>query len=126
MATSPNECVPEFTAVQGSFKCCNTAVKNMKLVIKVTDANGCLDDATDVVCITDIQLANGQDRGTLVFEGGDQCTPVGDTITAFLLDTDSCTVNLLISYTLNGGSPLVAPLKSGNIPAGNTAGACQP
>ena len=125
MAGSPNECVPEFTTVQGSFKCCNGPVKNMKLVIQVTDANGCLDEGSDTVCIEDIQLANNQDRGTLVFEGG-ECTVIGGTITVYLLDTDSCTVNLLVTYSLNDGESAVAPLKSDNIPAGNADGDCTP
>ena len=125
MATSPEDCVPEFTTAQGSFKCCNGNVKNMKLVIKVTDANGCLEEGEDSVCITDVQLANGQSRGQIVFEGG-QCVAVGGTVTVYLLGTHSCTVNLLVTYTLNGGGAQVAGLQSDNIPSGNTDNACMP
>ena len=125
MAASPPTCVPQFTTAQGSFKCCNGTVKNMKLVIKVTDANNCLDDNSASVCINDIQLGNGQDRGQLVFEGS-HCAAVNGTITVYLLGTHSCTVNLLVTYTLNGGSAQVATLQSDNIPSGNTDQACMP
>ena len=124
MASSPG-CIPQFTTVEGSFKCCNTAVKNMKLVILVTDVAGCLVEGESAVCISDIQLANGQDRGELVFEGG-QCTEEGGTITAYLLDTHSCTVNLEIYYSIDDGPTQMAELQSDNIPSGNTEGDCQP
>lgn len=131
-AASPNDCVPQFSTIEGSFKCCNGNVvdvngeKNMKLVIKVTDVNGCLVDGVSSVCIQDIQLANGQSRGDLVFQDGDQCTVEGGTITAYLLGTHSCTVNLEIYYTIDGGDVRMAVLQSDNIPSGNTSGDCQP
>jgi len=120
-------CIPQFTTVQGSFKCCNNGPeKNMKLVIKVTDVSGCLVEGESSVCITDIQLSNGQSRGNLVFEGGESCTTDGGTITAYLLGTHSCTVNLNIFFTVDGGDVQLATLQSDNIPSGNTSGDCQP
>ncbi len=126
MAGSGNTCVPQFSLAPGSFKCCNTSVKNMKLVIKVTDVSGCLVDGVSSVCIDDIQLANRQSRGRLVFEGGNQCTTDGNTITAYLLGTHSCTVNLVVFYSIDGGTEQIAELQSENIPSGNTAGDCLP
>ncbi len=125
MAASPPTCVPTFTVADGSFKCCNGKVKNMKVVLKVTDANNCIDDGKDAVCITDVQLGNGQDRGKLVFEGGKNCTTVGGTITVYLLGTDSCTANLIITYTVGGGAPQVIEVKSSSI-RGNDDDACKP
>jgi hypothetical protein len=130
MATSPNECVPEFTALEGSFKCCDgqTTVrgkKNMKVIIEITDANGCLDDGEDVICIESLELGNGQDIGGQIFVGP-QCTTVGGEVTVYLVDVSSCTVNLLVNYTLNGSSVFTAALKSDNISGGNAAGDCLP
>ena len=79
MASSPNECVPEFTVAPGSFKCCNGPVKNMKLVVLVTDVLGCINSG-DAICIQNVELANGQDISEVVFEG-DQCVVEGGTFT---------------------------------------------
>ena len=35
-------------------------------------------------------------------------------------------MNLLVTYSVDGGPAQVAALKSGNIPNGNTAGDCLP
>lgn len=125
MASSPNECFPEFTVQPGSFKCCNGRVKNMKLVVQVTDVNGCLEAGSDTICVSDVSLGNNQDIGEVVFEGS-QCVTEGGTFTVFLLDTDSCTVNLLVTFSINGGDAQVAELKSDNIPSGNSDGDCVP
>jgi hypothetical protein len=126
MAASPNECVPEFEVVpEGSFKCCNTSVKNMKLVVLVTDIQQCL-EADASVCIQDVSVATPNDTiGDIVFEGG-QCTTEGGTITVFLLDVSNCSVNLLVTFSIDGGPSQVTTLKSGNIPSGNTTGDCVP
>ena len=128
-AASVTPCVPEFVTTQGSFKCCNGGPKkNMKLVIKINDANNCLNDGQDIVCVTKVELANGQPIGQVVFGGGGNsaCTPVGGTFTVYLLDTSSCTVNINLTYSVNGGPAQVAALKSDNIPSGNTTGDCEP
>jgi hypothetical protein len=129
MAAS-GECVPAFTAVEGSYKCCDGSTtikgkKNMKVVIQITDANGCLDEGSDTICIESVKLGNGQSIGSLVFVGP-KCTSVGGTVTVYLLDVQSCTVNLLVDYTLNGSSVRTAALKSDNISSGNSAGDCVP
>jgi hypothetical protein len=121
MAASP--CEVKFETTQASAKCCNGRVKNMKVVFQVTDVNNCV-GATDQICITDVQLGNGQDRGTLV--NANPCTVAGGTITIYLLDTDSCTVNLVVSYTVDGGPTQTAEVKSDNIPSGNSDADCCP
>ncbi len=127
-SASVTPCVPEFETQAGSFKCCNGPVKNMKLVIKVTDVNDCI-SSTSSICVTDVTLANGQDNGTVVFVpggGSSVCVVEGGTFTVYLLDTDSCTVNLLVHFSVDGGPTQVTPVKSGNIPSGNSDGDCQP
>ena len=128
MATSPNECVPEFEVVpEESFKCCNTAIKNMKLVVQVNDISQCL-EVDSVVCIQSVTPATPNVTiGQTVFEPlGDRCTTEGGTFTVYLLNVSNCTVNLLITFTVDGGDAQVAALKSGNIPNGNTIGDCIP
>lgn len=122
-AVAASPCEVEFETTQDSAKCCNGNVKNMKVVFRVTDVNNCV-GATDEICITDVQLGNGQDRGTLV--NTSPCTVAGGTITVYLLDTDSCTVNLIVSYTINGGDTQTADVKSDNIPSGNSDADCCP
>jgi hypothetical protein len=129
MAAS-GECVPGFTAVEGSFKCCDGSTtvngkKNMKVVIQISDVNGCLDDGSDVICIDSVLLANRQPIGSVVFVGP-KCTTVGGTVTVYLLDVQSCTVNLLVDYSVNGSSVRTAAIKSDNISSGNAAGDCIP
>jgi hypothetical protein len=124
-AASGGICIPEFAVQPGSFKCCNTAVKNMKLVLKVVPTNDCALTGTDVICITDIQLSNGQPIGQLVWDGS-QCATTSGTFTVYLLDTQSCTVNLDVYFTINDGPVQISQIKSANIPSGNTAGDCQP
>lgn len=129
LAAASQNCVPDFQVdLEGSFKCCDGSTtdngkKNMKLRLKVVDLNNCL-SATDTVCITNVELANGQPIEQVVFEGG-QCAAENGFITVYLLNTQSCTVNLLISFTagLNSGSVVI---KSGNISSGNVTGDCQP
>ena len=125
VAASQN-CVPEFEVVaEGSFKCCNGQVKNMKLKIKVTDISQCL-EASDIICIQDVSVATPNDSiGDVVFVG-DQCTTEGGTVDVYLLDVSNCSVNLLVTFTINGGVAGTVPLKSGNIPSGNTDNACVP
>ena len=122
-AVAASPCEVQFTVAQGSNKCCNGAVKNMKVVFQVTDVNNCV-GATDQICITDVQLGNGQSRGTLVNQN--PCTTDGGTITVYLLDTDSCTVNLVVTYTISGGAPQTTEVKSDNIPSGNSDADCCP
>jgi hypothetical protein len=129
-ASPPNEeCQPDLSVQPGSFKCCNTATKNMKVVLKITDANGCGIPAEVPLNILDVILANGQDRGTLTWadsEGnvlpGPPSVVLGDTFIIYLGDTDSCTVNLLVEVEGYG----FVPITSDNIPGGNTAGDCVP
>ena len=132
-AASNNVCTPVFEIVpEDSFKCCNGGnVKNMKVTITVTDVNNCV-AAGQSICIVDVTLGNGQDNGTLVFVPGGKdsiCVAENATFTVYLQDTDSCTVNLLVSYQIGGTGPvLTTPLQSTNVPGGNlsngTAGAC--
>jgi hypothetical protein len=131
MAASPpnEECQPVLTVQPGSYKCCNTATKNMKVVLMITDANNCGIPAELPINILDVLLANGQDPGTLVWadsEGnildGPPSVVLGDTFTVYLQGTHSCTVNLLVQTEQYG---LVA-VQSDNIPGGNTAGDCVP
>lgn len=126
MAASPNQCVPEFSVVpEGSFKCCNTSTKNMKLRVLVTDVSQCL-ESDAAVCIEDVSVATPNDTiGDVVFQGG-QCTTEGGIITIFLLDVSNCSVNLLVTFSVDDGPSQVAALKSGNIPSGNTTGDCVP
>ena len=126
MAASPPPCVPEFTVVpELSFKCCNTATKNMKLVIKITDKQNCLDSDAPVCIVGVTPSTPNVTIGEVVFEG-DKCTAENGTVTVYLLDVSNCTVNLTISYTVEGGPVLTTALKSGNIPTGNTTGDCEP
>jgi hypothetical protein len=128
MAASPNECVPEFEVVpEESFKCCNTAIKNMKLVVQVNDINECL-EVDSTVCILSITPSTPNVTiGQTVFEPlGDRCTTEGGTFTVYLLNVSNCTVNLQITFSVDGGPAQVTELKSGNIPNGNTAGDCIP
>ena len=126
MAASPPPCVPEFTVVpEESFKCCNTAIKNMKLVIQITDKQNCLDSDASV-CIVDVTPSTPNVTiGRTVIEG-DECTAENGTVTVYLLNVSNCTVNLTISYTVDGGAVQTTALKSGNIPNGNTRGDCIP
>jgi hypothetical protein len=121
-AASPTNCVPEFQVnPNGSFKCCNGSIKNMKLRIDLVDANNCL-NPTDQVCVLDVQLANKQPIGAVVFVpgGGQACVTEGSsTFDVYLLNTQSCTVNLVIIYSVNGGPSQVVALKSDNLPGGN-------
>lgn len=130
LAAASQNCVPDFQVdLEGSFKCCDgstvdvNGLKNMKLRLRVVDVNNCLTSG-DSVCVTDVALANGQPIGDIVFEGG-QCTTEGGYITVYLLDVKSCTVNLLISFSVGINTGTVA-IKSGNISSGNVAGDCQP
>jgi hypothetical protein len=126
-AASPT-CVPEFTVVpEESFKCCNTAIKNMKLVVEVTDVSQCL-DVDAVVCIQSVTPSTPNVTiGQTVFEPlGDRCTTEGGTFTVYLLNVSNCTVNLTITFSVDGGAAQTAQLKSGNIPNGNTIGDCIP
>lgn len=129
-AASNTGCEPTFTVdLEGSFKCCDGGKKkNMKLKVKVTDANNCLDDSTASVCVTDVKLANGQPIGDVVFEGGasSDCVSVGGSFEVYLLDVQSCTVNLVVEFSLNGGGTQTVPLQSGNIPSGNSDAQCVP
>ncbi len=132
MAASPPDCLPTITLAPGSFKCCDgkttiNGKKNMKLVFAVTDRAGCL-DADTTVCNTDVVLANNQPIGRKV--GLNQCTGVPGTITVYLLDVQSCTVNLIVSYTVNDGADVgdvqTLEIKSENISSGNESGDCAP
>jgi hypothetical protein len=129
-SASPPPCVPTFSTAEGSFKCCDGKTtdkgkKNMKVIIHVSDANNCLDDGSAQICISDVSLANNQDIGSVVFEGS-KCTTVGGDVTVYLLDVDSCTVNLLVTYSLNGAPSKVVAIKSDNISSGNVSGDCVP
>ena len=125
-ASSPNECVPEFTVVpELSLKCCNGQVKNMKIVVSVTDPNQCV-GASESVCILDASVATPNDTiGDVVIQGSG-CTTEDGEITIFLLDVSNCTVNLILTYRVGDGPTQTVPLKSGNIPSGNTDGECEP
>ena len=70
MAASPNDCVPEFEVLpEDSFKCCNTAIKNMKLVVQVNDISQCL-EVDSTVCIISVTPATPNVTiGQTVFEG---------------------------------------------------------
>ena len=129
MAASPNVCVPEFVVLEDeSFKCCNTSTKNMKLTVRVDDVNDCL-NPTSVVCVTDVSVATPNDTiGDVVFPGGGSsvCLTEEGTFTVFLTDVSNCSVNLLVTFTVDGGDAQVVPLKSGNIPQGNETGDCVP
>lgn len=123
-AVAASQCVVEFVTTQDSRKCCNGPVKNMKIVFEAVDKNNCV-DATAEICITDVLLANGQDRGTIVFDG--QCGAIGDPLTVYLLDTDSCTVNLLVYYSIDGeDAAMPAAVQSENVPGGNVDADCCP
>lgn len=116
MAASPNECVPTFTATGASAKCCAGNVKNMKLVITVTDPTNCLLPA-DGVCILDLTVDTPNDTiGSKV--GLNQCVAENGEITIYLLDVSNCSVNLTVTYSINGVTGTAA-LKSENIPSGN-------
>ena len=125
MAASPG-CVPEFTVVpEESFKCCNTAIKNMKLVIEISDKQNCL-ESDAVVCITDVTPSTPNVTiGQTIFEGS-KCTAENGTVTVYLLNVSNCTVNLTVSYSIDGGDVQTTALKSGNIPNGNSRGDCLP
>lgn len=126
MATSPNECVPQFTVVpELSSKCCNGQIKNMKIVVSVTDPNQCV-GGSESVCILDATVATPNDTIGQVVIQGDGCTTEGGEITIFLLDVSNCTVNLILTYSVGGGDAQTVPLKSGNIPSGNSDGDCEP
>jgi hypothetical protein len=135
-AASPPPCVPEFQIVPDqSFKCCNAGkVKNMKLTVKVTDVSNCISAGSEI-CIVDVKIDAGgaKEIGSIVFEpGGDSiCVAENTNFTVYLLDTDTCTVNLLVGYQIGGTGPVrYTPIKSDNVAGGNlgdgTPGACEP
>ncbi|WP_392542529.1 hypothetical protein [Oryzobacter telluris] len=98
----------------------------MKVIVQVSDPTGCI-NPTSSICVTDVTLGNGQDNGTLVFvpsgsapgSADGPCLTENGTFTVYLLDTDSCTVNLLVHFSIDGGPVQITPLKSDNIPSGN-------
>ena len=66
--------------------------------------------------------------GDVVVPGGGSsvCLTEEGTFTVFLTDVSNCSVNLLVTFTVDGGDAQVVPLKSGNIPQGNETGDCVP
>lgn len=126
-SASGTPCVPSFIVdIDKSFKCCDGGrLKNMKLVIDIVDENNCLATGT-AICITDIRLGNGQPIGTLS-PTPPICGAVDGEVTVYLLNVQSCTVNLDVYYTVAGdGTVRKTALKSGNIPSGNSDAACVP
>ncbi|HET6968999.1 MAG TPA: hypothetical protein VFI44_12000 [Ornithinibacter sp.] len=101
----------------------------MKLVIDVTDPGNCLLPGAEV-CIFDVGVATPNDTiGDVVFfpgGGSSVCVTEGASFTVFLLDVSNCTVNMVVTYSVNGGDAQTTALKSGNIPTGNTDAACEP
>ena len=121
-------CTPVFTPTADSRKCCNGAIKNMKLVLRITDPNNCVATG-DEVCIQYIlpDTPGGSVATTTFVPAGDNCAPVNGTITVFLQDVSNCTVNLIVGYKINNTGPtLTTFFKSDNIPSGNTEGECVP
>ena len=125
MAASPGR-EPSFTVLpQGSCKCCDGRIKNMKLRILVTDDNNCI-GATSNICIESVvPKPPNATIGSTVFEGG-QCTVEDGVITVYLLNVSDCTVNLLVNYRIGAGPLQQVALKSGNISSGNDTGDCIP
>ena len=123
-AVAASPCEVQFETTQESRKCCNGPVKNMKVVLRATDINNCVGN-TQQICVTDVKLANNQPIGSVVTTGA--CGLEGDDLTVYLLNTQSCTVNLLVFYSIDG-VPVAQPaaVKSDNISSGNTDGACCP
>ncbi len=123
---SASVCVPDFEVdLTNSSKCCNGRVKNMKVALRIVDKNNCL-SATSQVCITGVALANNGTIGSTVYQPS-ACGTENGTIVVFLLNASNCTVNLLVSYSVGGvAGAAPVPIQSGNIPSGNTDGACQP
>ena len=129
MAASPN-CVPSFTVVpEESFKCCDGAIKNMKLTHPRHGRQPLPRRPTRNVCIITVTpLARPTSPSARRSSRAAASAPTeGDIITVYLLNVSDCTVNLLIELLASTAGPhSVAALKSGNISSGNTAGDCLP
>jgi hypothetical protein len=114
-------CQPTLTVAPGSFKCCSGGPdKTMKVVLVVTDENGCAIPATADIVVTGVRLANGQPINQVLGLGVH--VRLGETFVVTLLGVASCTVNLLVDLTVDGAAR-TAEVKSSNIPGG-TATQC--
>jgi hypothetical protein len=127
LASASPGCVPQFNVdPDESFKCCNGAIKNMKLRITITDLSNCVNDTTPV-CIHSILPDTGS--GSVANTVPD--TPIGrfedDAFTVFLLGVSNCTVNLVVEFSIGlEGDRQFAFINSDNIPSGNVDGQCLP
>lgn len=120
MAAS-GECVPTFEIVpEQSFKCCDGGPKkNIKCTLLVTDTNGCVAAGGGTVTVHSMALGNGQSQTAV-----NETVVSGGTVTAFLKDIQSCTANLIVTFSIGTGDPQSVVLKSDNIPSGNDTGDC--
>ncbi len=122
---SSNVCTPTFEIVpEGSFKCCNGPIKNMRLTLRVTDTQDCLNN-TASVCIQSVRPSNGGTVGTTTFVGS-ACAVENGTIEVFLLDVSNCGVLLTVTFTIGTGPAQTAFIRSANIPDGNADAQCLP
>jgi hypothetical protein len=116
-AMAASECVPEVTILDDSFKCCaGSASKAIKLHLLFDDPNACA-GSQDIVCViaVTIETAGGQE---FTF---DECGPPGTAVTLTLTGLQSCPANLLVTYTVNGGPPVVGSIDVNNISGGTDA-----
>ena len=122
MASSPNECVPEFTIVpEESFKCCDGgSKKNMKVTFTVTDTSGCVGENGGTVTVYTVALGTGLGTSITVNE----TVVSGGQVTVFFNEIQSCPANLIVTYSVGTGGTQEAVLKSDNIPSGNDTGDC--
>jgi hypothetical protein len=120
LAASPPEDPCSLVLLPGSFKCCaNGPDKTMYLNLQIGQNGSCT--STDVACIVDVQLSNGQPIGLKTIDGvpldgqTSACVAVGQPFTVLLQDVQSCAADLLFIDD-QGNTKIV---KSGNIPGGD-------
>jgi hypothetical protein len=120
-AMAASGCVPEVTILEDSFKCCSgDSLKTIRLRLSFDNPNACAGPG-DTVCVigVTIETAGGQD-----FPFTDKCGPPGTEVTLTISGITSCPANLLITYTVNDGPPVVGSVDLGNI-SGGTEDDCQ-
>lgn len=100
-AASGPVCRPTLTILPGSFKCCSGGPsKTIRLVVSLDVESTCGGRPPEEVCITDVNLDNGQNIGQKV--GVPICGAPGTPFTIDLLDAQSCPANLLVDVLVEG------------------------
>lgn len=100
-AASGPVCQPTLTILPGSFKCCSGGPnKTLRLVVSLDVESTCGGIPPSEVCITDVNLDNGQAIQEKV--GIPVCGDVGQVFTIDLLQAQSCPANLIVDILVDG------------------------